>query len=72
MNPRYFALFFVGTFLCCVFLPPTEAGHKIKVKKLIKALLIARALSPKKIPLPLPLPLPIPIFQEHIKHIPYE
>lgn len=72
MNSRHFASFFIGVFLCSVLLPPTEAGHKIKVKKLIKALLLARALSPKKIPLPLPLPLPIPIFQENIKHVPYE
>ncbi|GBM19718.1 hypothetical protein AVEN_873-1 [Araneus ventricosus] len=55
----------------CIF-RSVEAGHKLKLKKIAKALLLANALTGKKILFPLPLPLPIPIFQEHIKHIPYE
>ncbi|GIY11582.1 uncharacterized protein CDAR_164461 [Caerostris darwini] len=55
----------------CVF-RSAEAGHKLKLKKIAKALLLANALTGKKILFPLPLPLPIPIFQEHVKHVPYE
>ncbi|GIY30304.1 uncharacterized protein CEXT_496581 [Caerostris extrusa] len=55
----------------CVF-QSVEGGHKLKLKKIAKALLLANALTGKKILFPLPLPLPIPIFQEHVKHVPYE
>lgn len=72
MKPRYVASLFVAVFLCSVFLSPVEAGHKIRLKKLAKMLLALNALSGKKILFPLPLPLPIPVFQEHIKHVPYE
>ncbi|GFU31518.1 hypothetical protein NPIL_409041 [Nephila pilipes] len=47
-------------FLSCCF-HEAEGFGKLGILKLVKAGLILKALSPKKILLPLPLPIPIPI-----------
>ncbi|KFM79365.1 hypothetical protein X975_09997, partial [Stegodyphus mimosarum] len=57
--------------MTAVVLQQSEAGGSLKLKRLVKYGLIAKALTGKKIFLPLPLPLPIPIFQENIHHKPY-
>ncbi|GFU37798.1 uncharacterized protein NPIL_603391 [Nephila pilipes] len=49
----------------------SEAGSTLRLKKLVKYGLIAKALTGKKILFPLPLPLPIPIFKENVHHTPY-
>ncbi|KFM79364.1 hypothetical protein X975_09996, partial [Stegodyphus mimosarum] len=72
MNKHFFTICLVVALSGLVLIPSVDAGHKLKLKKIAKMLLLANALTGKKILLPLPLPLPVPVFQENIKHIPYE
>ncbi|GFY58299.1 uncharacterized protein TNIN_149231 [Trichonephila inaurata madagascariensis] len=71
LRKLFIALLVAMVLSSCMF-RTAEAGHKLKLKKIAKMLLLANALTGKKILFPLPLPLPIPIFQEHVKHVPYE
>ncbi|GFY72321.1 uncharacterized protein TNIN_438561 [Trichonephila inaurata madagascariensis] len=68
---RSFIVFAICLVMAAIVMQQSEAGHSLKLKRLIKYGLIAKALTGKKIPLPLPLPLPIPIFKENIHHTPY-
>ncbi|GFT55523.1 putative DD41D transposase [Trichonephila clavipes] len=72
MLRKFFIALLVAMVLSSCMFRTAEAGHKLKLKKIAKMLLLANALTGKKILFPLPLPLPIPIFQEHVKHVPYD
>ncbi|KAG8185156.1 hypothetical protein JTE90_005135 [Oedothorax gibbosus] len=60
--------------LCCVFLfailsthlQPSEALKSIKLKKLLKKILILKALSPKKSVAILPLPIPLELLKKEL------
>ncbi|XP_015926832.1 uncharacterized protein [Parasteatoda tepidariorum] len=68
---RSFTIIAMLLVMSAVFLQQSEAGGHLRLKKLVKTVLLANALTGKKILFPLPLPLPIPIFQENIHHEPY-
>ncbi|XP_015915105.1 heterogeneous nuclear ribonucleoprotein A1 [Parasteatoda tepidariorum] len=72
MNRKFICLSLAILVFSSCLVRDIEAGHKLHLKRIAKMILIANALTGKKILFPLPLPLPIPVFQEHIKHVPYE
>ncbi|GBM19722.1 hypothetical protein AVEN_876-1 [Araneus ventricosus] len=68
---RSFVVIALCLVMAAVLVQQSEAGHSLKLKRLLKYGLIAKALTGKKIFLPLPLPLPVPIFKENVHHSSY-
>lgn len=70
MNRKMMVTLLCSMVLLAVVIENAEAGHNLRLARLAKVFLLARALKGKKIFLPLPLPLPIPLFKENIHHEP--